>query len=206
MIMFSSKKHKIIFFEGNSLTAYDNNSTAVGGQYVAQKVYGNIIATKSSIAMTSFAVSGRTQTMINAAISTNITPNLNDGDCIVLWEGTNDMSVNGLSAADAFAAVVTYVNTVKALGAIVIVGTVAARDMVGDASDLMTRIDAYNVLVRAGASTYGYTVADIGASALFDTRADASNATYYKADKIHMTTAGQDTAALILSNTLIELL
>lgn len=206
MITNSTFPQSNIFFEGNSLTALDNNSTAVGGQYLAQKVYSNIIATKSRIAMTSFAVSGRTQTMINASIATNITPNLKAGDYIVLWEGTNDMGVNALSAADAFANVVTYVNAVKALGAIVIVGTVAARDMTGDAGDLMTRIDAYNVLVRAGASTYGYTVADIAASTLFDTRADASNATYYKADKIHMATAGQDAAALIFSNTITPLL
>lgn len=206
MMIARKNRSRVIFFEGNSLTALDSNSANVGGQYVAQKTYANIIAVKSGVAMTSFAISGRTQTQINASFSTNIAPNLMEGDIVNIWEGTNDMGVNGLSGADAFTNLLTEIQAVKALGGIVFVGTVAARDMTGDAVDLMDRIDAYNALVRANSGTYGYTVSDIAANALFNARSDASNTTYYKTDKIHMATAGQDICAGILSAPIIAIL
>lgn len=195
-----------IFFEGNSLTALSSNSDVVGDQHVARTAYETIIQSKSKIAMFSFAVSGRTQTLINASFSTNISPMLRPNDIVFNWEGTNDLSVNALSASAAFANLVTHCNNVKAIGGRFVVGTVAARDYAGDAGDLMTRIDAYNVLVRANSSTYGYTICDIAANANFATRAATANTTYYKADKLHMTTAGQDLVASLISTSLLTIL
>ena len=184
-----------IHFEGNSLTALDSNSNTVNGQYVAQTAYNTIAASRNNVSIVSFAVSGRTSTQINAAMGTQILASIQPRDAVIYWEGTNEMQVNGTSAADAFALVVTYRNGIWSYSPSLYICTVAARDLAGDDADLMTRIDAYNVLVRNNASTYGYTVVDIGGMPEFDTRADASNTTYYKADKIHMTTAGQNLAA-----------
>lgn len=196
-----------IFFEGNSLTALAVNSiTIVGGQYVANTAYATVILSKNGVAMTSYAVSGRSQTDINASVSTNITPYVKQNDIIFLWEGTNDLNVNGASSAQAWTNVLTYINSVSSIGVKLIIGTVIARDKIGDAADLMTRIDEYNTLVRDNAIVYNYTVCDLGADPLFDVRADASNATYYNGDKVHLATAGQNTIAALISTSIISLI
>ena len=50
----------------------------------------------------------------------------------------------------------------------------------------------FNTLLRNNAATVCDTLVDIAANTVFDTRADASNATYYHADKTHLVTAGQN--------------
>lgn len=195
-----------VIFEGNSLTALDANSVNVGGQYVAQTIYNTIISTKSRVSMISWAVSGRNQTQIATDIGIHITPYAQPGSIISYWEGTNAMGAGGMSAVDAYAQVVSYAQTVIPYGVQLVVGTVAARDMAGDAADLMDRIDAYNALIRSGAATYGWTTADVAADAAFATRAACSNGTNYKADKIHMATAGQNLAASIFATTITPLI
>jgi hypothetical protein len=199
-------RHRNLIFEGNSLSNFNSNSSVLNNFYVPNGIYNNQTPTYHPLAFTSFAISGRNQTQINASITTNIAPLCKKNDVIFLWEGTNDLNTNALSAAAAYANVVTYVQTVQGYGAVVIIGTVMARDFTGDAADLMTRIDSYNSLVRSGASTYSYTVCDIAADPLFDTRADASNATYYNADKLHQTTAGQDRVITLASATVSTVL
>jgi hypothetical protein len=195
-------RQRNIIFEGNSLSNFNSNSSVLNNHYVPRGIYDNQTGTYHPLAFTSFAISGRNQTQINASITSNIAPLCKKNDVIFLWEGTNDLNTNALSAAAAYANVVTYIQTVQGYGAVVIVGTVLARDFTGDAADLMTRIDSYNALVRSGAATYGYTVCDLAADPLFDTRADASNATYYNGDKLHQTTAGQDRVITLASTTM----
>lgn len=170
------------------------------GQYIPNTIYTNV-KTGRILAYMSHAISGRNQTQINASITTNITPFVRVGDLIVLWEGTNDMYTNGLSGADAYANLVTYINTVKTYGASVIVATVIARDFTSDPVDLMTRIGDYNTLVRANASSLGITICDLAADPVWDARADASDLTYYNADKIHQSLVGQDKVITMLTST-----
>jgi len=198
-------RQRNIIFEGNSLFNYMSNAGGLFGFYIPQGVYNNV---KGSyvLAYTSFAISGRNQTQINSSISTNIAPLVKFKDVIIVWEGTNDLYTNGLSGQAAYDNLTTYVNMVRAYGAIVIVCTVIARDGATDSADLMTRIGDYNTLVRNNAGSLGITVCDLAADPLFDTRADASNATYYNADKIHQTTAGQDRVITLLSTTTTSVL
>lgn len=197
----SSEVQKQVFFEGNSLFNNRAGVNASGGYYCAIKTYQNSAATKD-IVFFSRAIGGQTQTQINANIATKITPFVRRGDVIVLWEGTNDLSVNALTGAQAYANLVTYANTVRALGAKLIICTVIARDFTTDAADLMDRIDDYNELVRANQSSICDALCDLAADPLFDTRADASNTTYYLADKLHQTQVGQDYIAGLISTTL----
>jgi hypothetical protein len=202
----SGSPQRRIIFEGNSLMNYSAEPLFLFGHYIPQTVYNNVRTAHFKLAYTSYAISGRTQTLINASLSTNITPFVKAGDIILIWEGTNDMGVNALSGAAAFANVVTYLNTVAPYGVKVVLCTVIARDMTGDAADLMTRIGDYNTLIRNSASTYGYTVCDLAADTHFDARADASDATYYNADKIHQALVGQDLVISLMTtsvNTLI---
>lgn len=168
-----------------------------GGHFIPVSVY-DAVRSGRTLAYTSLALAGRTQTQINAALGTNISPRARYNDVVVLWEGTNDMYLNDLSGADAYANLVTYRNAVIALGAKLVVCTVIARDYVDDDPDLMDRIDAYNVLVRNNSGLFT-AVCDLAANAAFDTRADASNTTYYNADKIHQAQGGQDLVITLLT-------
>lgn len=190
-----------IFWEGNSLSSYSVNSGAdtytLNQFYIPMNTYNNI-RTGHRVGIYNLSISGRNQTQINADIATKIAPWIKTNDICVVWEGTNDMYTNGLSGADAFANLMTYVNTVHEYGAKVVVCTVIARDYVLDAPDLMDRVDAYNALVRANASSFEC-IADLGADSRFDTRADASNGIYYNADKIHQSAVGQDVVFALIT-------
>jgi hypothetical protein len=202
---YGTPRQRNLFFEGNSLMNHQINSGGIGGQYVPTSVYNNV-KTSYTLVFNSYAISGRNQTQINASISTNIAPFIKYRDIIILWEGTNDMYTNGLTGQQAYDNLATYVNTVRGYGAIVIVCTVIARDYALDAADLMTRIGDYNTLVRNNASSLGITVCDLAADPLFDARADASNTTYYNADKIHQATAGQNAVITLITSTLTTVL
>jgi lysophospholipase L1-like esterase len=195
-----------IIFEGNSLSDLSATGFVYNENYVPGTVFNNVKAlTDPDLVYYCFSKSGRTQTEINASISSLITPNVKANDIIFLWEGTNDMFVNGLSGAAAYANLITYRNTVVAMGAKLVVGTVAARDWATDDADLMDRIDDYNDLIRANSGLF-HGVADIAASTLFDTKADASNTTYYLSDKLHLTQAGYDAVIAIITPVVTSIL
>lgn len=194
MIIRTRKSARKIYFEGNSLSNYGPGNI-LNGHYMPRRAYGFLTA--YNVAMKDLAVSARTQTMINADVATNILSDLRKGDVIVLWEGTNDIRFNTLTGAQGWANVVTYSNIVRPAGAKLIVCTITARDFSLDDADLMDRIDAYNVLARANPSVYD-ALCDLAADPVFDTRADASNTTYYNADKLHFTQAGYDKVADLL--------
>lgn len=190
-------RQRNIFFEGNSLFARATGGALDGGHFIPLSIY-NTVRTARILAYQSFAIAGRTQTQINSSLSTNITPRAKYDDVIVLWEGTNDMYVNDLSGAAAYANLVTYRDAVVALGAKLVVATVIARDYVDDDVDLMDRIDAYNALVMANTSLFE-AVCPLHQNAAFNARADASNLTYYNADKIHQAQGGQDLVVTLLT-------
>lgn len=199
------KRQTNIFFEGNSLSNQGSDGGPVNGHYVTTIAYNTIIASKRGIAMHRNAISGQKQSQINSAFATRVAPYAKPGDWLFNWEGTNSLDLDGLSAAAAFAELVTLSGYCSSAGINLMIGTVIARDGAGDAADLMTRIDAYNVLVRNNAATYGYRVCDLAANAAFDSRADASSGNY-GADKIHLVQAGQDIAAGIISTSFISVL
>jgi hypothetical protein len=197
MITKGIPRQRQIFFEGNSLFARATGGAIDNGHFIPSSVYGGVISGRT-LAYQSLAIAGRTQTQINAAIGTNITPYVRHNDVIVLWEGTNDMYVNDLSGAAAYANLITYRNAVVALGAKLVVATVIARDYVDDDVDLMDRIDAYNALVMANSSLFE-AVCALHQDAAFNARADAANLTYYNADKIHQAQGGQDLVVTLLT-------
>lgn len=172
--------------------------------YVSNAVWTNVKTSYPGV-FWRYPLSGQTQTTINSNFSTKVQPYGKYNDVVVLWEGTNDLNVNGLSGADAYANVVTYVGYAHAIGLKVLVCTVIARDGATDAADLMTRIGDYNVLMRAN-SAGADGVCDLGADAMFDARADCSNATNYSADKIHIVQAGQTNVINLITTSLTTLL
>lgn len=191
----STKLCRRIFFCGNSLSVYADGNVN-NAQYLTQRVYEGIRSYGGGKwAMSSLAVAARTQTQINASMSSDLIPLIGLGDVVVLWELTNDLHANALTGAQAAANVYTFANAVVATGAKLVVVTMITRDYVTDASDLWTRGQTANSLLIANAGTYGYTVADPASDAVFDEKTDASNATYYNADKLHLTATGYNLVA-----------
>lgn len=194
MIVKVRRSPRKVYFEGNSLSNYGPGNI-LNGHYMPRRTYGFL--SSYNVAMKDLAISARTQTMINTDVAANVLSDLRKGDVIVLWEGTNDLRFNTLSGAQGWANVVTYANIVRPAGAKLIVCTITARDFSLDDADLMDRIDAYNVLARANSSVYD-ALCDVAADPVFDTRADASNTTYYNADKLHLTATGYDKVSDLL--------
>jgi hypothetical protein len=206
MISYPKSNHKKLIFQGNSLFDTNVNHTINGLKYVTLGIY-DVIRAIEAINFFDYSISGQDQTQINALIATKITPMVTPGDIVVIWEGTNDLAHdNGLSGAGAYANLVTFCNAVQALGGKLIVCTAIARDNAIDAADLMDRIDDYNILIRANQSTICDALCDLGGNAVFDTRADASNLTYYTADKLHLAQGGQDLVISLVSTSIQTLL
>lgn len=203
MVVRGNYKQRIIYFEGNSLMVNDLNRTFACDYYVPTTVYQNLLAGGAKLSLWCRAQGGRKQSEMNTDVANYITPYLQPNDIIVLWEGTNDLGNGGLSSADAWANVVTYINSIPR-GVKLVICTVIARDFVSDAADLMTRIGEYNTLVRNNASTYGYTVCDLGADPMFDDRADCSvTANYDSFDKVHLKSGG-NTRVVSLMTTAVQ--
>lgn len=195
MIIKSHSHNRSLIFEGNSLSNYISPNV-LNGHYVPKQTYADLLSYK--LKLVSWAESANTQTLMNEDIPDHILPFLRYDDIIVLWEGTNDLRFNVLSGADGFQNVVDYSEIVRPAGAKLVFCTITARDFSLDDADLMDRIDDYNTLARANQS-YFDAFCDLAGDPVFDTKADASNATYYDADKLHFTQAGYDKVVELLS-------
>ena len=108
---------------------------------------------------------------------------------LIVFGGTNDIWLSGKTAAQTYAGFQTYIETRIAAGwNNIIVLTMLPRQ--SGAPNEATR-QAFNTLLRNGAATYGYTVADIGNDPTIGQAGDQTNTTYYASDQIHLTQAGQ---------------
>jgi len=194
-----------LFTEGNSLMNWSLNHLVINGRYVSYGIY-NSVRVGRRLSLVDYGTSSQNQTEINAALSSRITPFFKIPDVIFLWEGTNDMYTNGLTGLQAYNNLVTYSTIVRNLGAKLVVATVIARDYSTDPADLMDRINDYNTLVRANQSSICDGLCDLALDSHFDTRADASNTTYYHADKLHIVQAGQDLVISMASTSILSVI
>ena len=86
-----------IIFHGNSLFSTIAGTTTNGGRYCEMKIYNDIIATNNKLNGIFFSIGGDpTTTKINNW-NTQTLPAIKKNDIVILWEITNDVSVNGLT-------------------------------------------------------------------------------------------------------------
>lgn len=197
--------NKRLQFEGNSLLNYSINFGVPYNFYIGTQVYANLVSNGYKGAYFDSSISSRTQTQINSLMATNYTDaNTNNNRTVLNWEGTNDMGLGGLSSAAAFANLQVFIAHITQYTNKYLICTVIARDHTTDAVDLMDRIDAYNVLVRANYPSSN--VCDLAALSMFDTRAKASDTDYYKTDKLHLATAGQAIVITEITNKLLTII
>lgn len=202
--MYILRTQKQVIVDGNSLTQKDGTNADL--KYRMPLTLFTTLRTNNKIfGGQHYGVTGKRTSQLITDFPTKIAPYLRVGDIVVLWEITNDIGSGGVTAQQAYDNVVTYVNLVRALGAKCVVVGFIARDYVTDAADVITRGFACNALLAANPSFYDAFV-DIGANAAFDTRSDASNTTYYNADKIHLTNVGYDLVATLIEPTINALI
>lgn len=187
-------QRKLIFNGNSHFNLAQNDINIPYNYYVPRSIHANVIAAGYKTPMTAFAVGGNPTTTMNANFDSQNGPLIKTGDVVVLWEITNDLAVNELSGADAYAQVVIFANKVRALGGYILVGTTTARNHVNDPPDIWDRGQACNTLIRDNSGLFDG-ICDLASDTHFDDEADCDNTTYY-IDKLHFATAGQ---AIIIS-------
>lgn len=200
MIVKGVPRQRQVIFEGNSLQANTNLAYA---NYLPMGVYSILIAAGHKLVYSCYAIGGKSQPVINATINTHYIPFLREGDIVFLWEGT--VSLNLKTAAECIVDLQTFISAIVPTGAQLIIGTVIAKDQAGAPADAQQRLQDYNLWVRNN-TNLGYTVCDLGAEPNFNEMSDASNLTYYDADKLHTTNAGKDLQMPVIANSITSLL
>ena len=191
-----------IIFHGNSLFSTIAGTTTNGGRYCEMKIYNVIITANNKLNGIFFSIGGDpTTTKINNW-NTQTLPAIKKNDIVILWEITNDVSVNGLTGLQAYNNLVTFANLVHGVGAKIIVGTAIARNNAAD-GDKYTRNSDCNALVMADNSTFDLKI-NIGGHTNFVNATDADNTIYYLTDKIHSTQRGSDSIASYFSTNIIS--
>lgn len=111
----------------------------------------------------------------------------------VIWAGVNDSANTAQQIHDA---IKTYCLARRAAGWRVLVCTeIDAQDAGRLANGWTVKYQALNTLLKADYADFADAIADLGANANLQ---DATNTTYFNADKLHLTTAGYTVVAGIV--------
>ncbi|WP_353064637.1 GDSL-type esterase/lipase family protein [Tunturibacter psychrotolerans] len=115
----------------------------------------------------------------------------------ILFAGTNDVGAYNMSPTLAVSSIANFSSKMKKAGCLVFVGTMLSRGPI----DLQK--DAFDALLLSSAEALGVDgVVDFAANPLLGADNASSNTTYFQADQIHPTAAGQQLLANAVSNTL----
>lgn len=184
----------IVVMEGDSRTV-GTGATSVSTNYPSQ-LAGPLAG---SWKMSNVAASGNTVAQMQSQIAAEVTPlysNNRPRNIAIVWGGINDASA-GADAATIHSRLSGWCTSVRALGYKVIICTeIDAQDAARNAVNWHTVIwPALNTLINANWTTYADARADLGGNANLQ---DATNTTYFNADKVHLTDTGYGVAAGIV--------
>ncbi len=186
-----------VVWVGNSLCTSQNVSEANAIPYLvgnaSSKVNRWVNASRPSITTTQML------TRVSADYATfAVTPT---PKVAVIWEGTNDIAVGGVSAATAYANLVSLAQNLKASGyGKVVMGTVLPRSGLNN-----TTRGTLNTSIRGNTTDWDAT-ADVAADATIGADGANTNATYYAGDQVHLIAAGNAIAAPIFRTAIDGLL
>ena len=189
-IALASNRTGFVAFDGDSRSVNTFEATCMADAALSTKRLG----------WDYYAVSGQRASELNNDVSTQITPLFRSrliNNVVVVWAGIND-GVNGATAAQIWSALQTYCTTVRAAGQKVVLcteidGQSAALNTAGWHGTIYPTL---NTSIRAGWSSVADALADLGNNANLQ---DATNTTYFNADKVHLTTAGYNIVAGIVA-------
>jgi len=204
-----STSNKVIITSGDSLTR--GYGLDVDGSYPYQ-LYG-LLGSNSGYFMYNEGVDGSTllDTDSRAAAAGGIDTLTFGGNglharpivYLVLWAGTNDIYVNGDTAATAYSRLATNVTNRKATGKydkIIVVNCIPRGSSTTGWSDYNTQISTnWSTLQADGADI----LVDVTTDTAFDQGTDPSNTTYYQADLTHLTNAGEAKIAALVKTAIL---
>lgn len=192
MISLQNKSsYRRLILHGNSLFANLEGNVNYGKR-VMQRLNTQIVNNDKRIALFDYSIPGRRTPDMPTDYATwgsMVRPN----DIVVVWELTNDLNANVATAQEAYDNMNDYALTLRNAGAYVVGLTCIARDSSGLSANFETRRTDCNALLLA--SSNFHEIVDVAALPEFDAVADCSNATYYNADKVHLTQTGYELIA-----------
>lgn len=177
-----------VLFEGDSLTQGVNTT-------LNTQEYPDLVATalQSSFAQNyrNFAVAGSGfPDLTNRAsiIDSYLQPGRGPGkNILVVWAGTNDINLGGLTSSAALTRMQTYCQARQLAGWKVVVLTMLP---VTSSTTTETSRIAFNTSVRSNWQNFANALADVGGDANIGAPGANTNTTYYNADLIHLTPLG----------------
>ena len=188
----------LVLFDGDSIAAGQGASPKRG---LARQVQA-LLPRGTRVVVT--AVSGRPAQQCLALYDTTVAPAFDVAtSCVIFFHaGDNDIAQGG-TAAEAYAALRSYVARAHAQGWAVVVSTEMQRfDFLAEGQ---REIDAYNALLRADrAGADG--LADFGADPLMGGAGGRSDPARYTADGVHPTDGGYAVLARVAAASLLPLL
>ena len=189
----------LVVVEGDSLSQ-GINTTSNAQEYPEVAYQG--ASNASPYNYRNFAVSGsQTSDLTNrAAYVDALYSSARAKNILYIWVGTNDMAIGGLTATQAYNALVTYCTARRAAGWKVIVRTMIPRSGIPDANRL-----SFNAGVRANWQTFADGLDDLGNDPIMGQAGVQSNTNYYSADQTHLTPAGYGIAATYASAAITKL-
>jgi len=188
LAVYNSLPRKLLVFEGDSRTA-GTGATNIGYAYPAKtvrKLTGNWKCANVGESGQSVATM---ITQIAAQVSPLANPGL--GRVAILWGGLNDNT----DAATMHTRISTWCSTVRALGYKVVVCTEIDCQGAAHADWHTTNYLALNTLIRNNYTTYADGLADLGGESELQ---DATDTTYYNADKTHLNDTGYGVVATVV--------
>jgi len=175
---------KKLHFHGNSLFHLSQGNVFYG--FGVSNYVRNTMSPKPPVF--DYSYEGKTTAQLTAEFPTLVAPNVNKGDVLIFWEGTNSISfAGGRTPAQALSDIQAYITQAESYGLIVYSLTVIPRNntYISDADRL-----ALNALILAD-PTINSKFIDICTETIFDSNADRTNTTYYETDQTHLKTAAQ---------------
>jgi len=187
----------LIVFDGNSLTyrPADTDVTPYPTQCV--RLLG-----EANYEWYNFGVGGQITTQMTADAPTEIDvlfDRRRSKNIVVAWEVSNDLFF-GASAATAYANYVAYCNARRAAGFTVVAVTVLPRSGVGTPGSFEADRGTVNTSIRSNWHSFAHALADVAADSRIGDAGDENDATYYKADLVHLTNVGAGVVAQIVAD------
>jgi hypothetical protein len=115
-----------------------------------------------------------------------------------IWDGTNDLSTHGLSAAATVAAIEGQCSLARSFGFRSIVATMISRTGEDTAKNTL------NALIRANALQYCDGIADIAADPNIGADGAYASGTYFQSDGVHLLTSAQQNEVAPIASHLID--
>lgn len=188
--LFTPVPRSVVVFEGDSRTV-GTGATNVATNYPSQAIRklagswraANVATGGETVATMIGQVSGQVAPLFSATNQRNVA---------AVFGGVNDNT----TAATLHSRLATLCGAIRAAGFQVVVCSKIDCQSPAHAAWHATEYQALNALIRANYASYADAIADLGADSRLQ---DATNLTYYTADKTHLTSAGYGVIASIVA-------